>query len=415
MNSIQHIAPSIMPTLFENMNEWVWIGDEENMTVYVNHRFREMSGYENRDVVGKDGTFYFDKETQERIHMEMETKRKKWLPSSYKGKLVKKDGTLIHVAVIGTPLPEWGSLGIITDISEHVEQKSSEKLLLSVVRQSLQGIILIKKEKIVSWNRGAKFIFGYKESEVSKKWLSTIFMKEDIRRIIDTVDEDIEVEVLGKRKDGERINLILTIVWSKDDPETGMILIRNISHIRKSETILSQKHDYLMMTVKEYGIIKRKLEYIQELERLFLSDKHELQKIYDFFVFSVAHIASVWWCWLRILGSDGNITLVAEYGLGNLRNGQHIRPYTWSITEESFHKGKPVRILDLMSDPRLRTLTMAHLQRFQSASMYSFHYKWRCIGSIMLFMEDGSDPFDDEFLMHYIELFGLLLGGRTRT
>ena len=32
----------------------------------------------------------------------------------------------------------------------------------------------------------------------------------------------------------------------------------------------------------------------------------------------------------------------------------------------------------------------------------------------MLFMEDGDDLFDDEFLMHYIEIFGLLLGGRKK-
>ena len=54
---------------------------------------------------------------------------------------------------------------------------------------------------------------------------------------------------------------------------------------------------------------------------------------------------------------------------------------------------------------------MAHTQRFQSASMYAFSYHGQCIGSIMLFMEDANDPFDDEFLIHYIELFGLLLGG----
>jgi hypothetical protein len=104
--------------------------------------------------------------------------------------------------------------------------------------------------------------------------------------------------------------------------------------------------------------------------------------------------------------------LVAEYGLGSLRNGEKTRSYIGSITEESYHKRKPVRIIDLINDPRLRTLTMAHTQRFQSATMYAFGYQGKCIGSIMFFMEDGSDPFDDEFLMHYIELFGLLLGGR---
>lgn len=94
-------------------------------------------------------------------------------------------------------------------------------------------------------------------------------MKEDIKKIYATRDEDIEVEVLGKRKDGERLSLILTIVWTKDDPDTCIILLRDISHIRKSEHMITEKHNYLMQTVKEYGIIKRKLEYIQELERLF--------------------------------------------------------------------------------------------------------------------------------------------------
>jgi PAS domain S-box-containing protein len=197
------------------------------------------------------------------------------------------------VNILGSPLPDGGTIGVITDMSLYIEKKESENLLLDAIRHSLQGIILMKKKKIASWNRGAKFILGYKESEVSGKSLVGIFMNEDIKRIYETRDEDIEVEVLGKRKDGERIPLILTIVWSKDDPETCIILIRNISHIRKSEEIISQKHDYLMQTVKEYGIIKRKMEYFQELERLFYKGNTDLQKIYDFFVYSIAHIADV--------------------------------------------------------------------------------------------------------------------------
>ena len=118
-------------------------------------------------------------------------------------------------------------------------------------------------------------------------------MKEDIKRIYETLDEDLEVEVLGKRNDGERLSLILTIVWSKDEADTCMILIRDISNIRKSEEMIEQKHDYLMQTVREYGIIKRKIEYFQDLERLFYRGGTDLQKIYDFFVYSVARLANV--------------------------------------------------------------------------------------------------------------------------
>ena len=167
----------------------------------------------------------------------------------------------------------------------------TNSILLDAIRQSLQGIIMIKSEKITSWNRGAKFIFGYKESEVIGNSLSGIFMKEDIRRIYNTIDEDHELEVLGKRKDGERLSLILTIIYSKEEPDTCVILLRDISHIRKSEEMIGQKHEYLMQTVKEYGIIKRKVEYFQEMERLFFQSGTDLQKIYDFFVYSVAHIA----------------------------------------------------------------------------------------------------------------------------
>lgn len=154
-------------------------------------------------------------------------------------------------------------------MSLYIEKKESEQLLLDAVRQSLQGIILVKHKKIASWNRGAKFIFGYKASEVTGKSLAGFFMKEDIVKIYNSHDVDVEVEVLGKRKDGERISLVLTVVWSKDDPDTCILLIRNITHVRKSEELIEQKHEHLMQTVREYGIIKRKLEYIQELERLF--------------------------------------------------------------------------------------------------------------------------------------------------
>lgn len=401
------------PILFETMEEWVWIWDHLDRTISVNRRFLELSGYSEDEVSMMKSSAFWDEDTQARIHAEHEKKRKKWLTSVYPAKLRRKDGSIVHVNILWSPLPDGGTIGIITDMSLYIEKKESEDLLLDAIRHSLQGIIVVKKKKIVSWNRGAKFILWYKESEVIDKWLVGIFMNEDIKKIYSIHEEDSEVEVLWKRKDGERITLILTVIWSQHDPETCILLMRDISHIRKSEAIITQKHDYLMQTVKEYWVIKRKMEYIQELQKLFHNRHTDLQKIYDFFVYSTAHIASIEWSGLRIMDQETwELHLVAHYGIGWLKTGKHIQKYTGSITEESYHKRKPVRIIDLINDPRLSSLTMAHTQRFQTATLYALQYHGKCIWSIMFFMEDMHDPFDDEFLMHYIELFGLLLGGR---
>ena len=184
----------VIPTLFDTMNEWVWVGDDHEKTLYANDRFLEMSWYTREEVIGRKSEDFWDVGTNLRVREEHEKRRKKWMASNYEGKMLRKDGTKLHVDILGSPLPEWGTLGIITDRTDYIEKKWSEKLLLSAIRQSLQGIILVKNKKIASWNRGAKYILGYRESEVIQKSLSGILMKEDIKKIYSSRDEDVEVE-----------------------------------------------------------------------------------------------------------------------------------------------------------------------------------------------------------------------------
>jgi PAS domain S-box-containing protein len=115
----------------------------------------------------------------------------------------------------------------LRDITERKEAELTSRLLAAIVESSDDAIISKDLNGIInSWNQGAQRIFGYTEEEAIGQPVSMLIpedMIDDEPPIVGRVrsDEGIDhYETVRKRKDGQIINVSLTVSPVRDDEGT---------------------------------------------------------------------------------------------------------------------------------------------------------------------------------------------------
>ena len=159
------IKDEIFKNIIETMSEWVWIGDEEERTVYANPKFCEWMEYSLDEMIWRKSYEFWDPESVKTVQ-EANKLRKKWERSSYEWVLKSKTWKLIPVYLSWTPLPGWWTAGIMTDLREIKSIKEKDKKL----KEQLEYTLKLKKEldrQILAINNSTIVI------EVDSNWYIT--------------------------------------------------------------------------------------------------------------------------------------------------------------------------------------------------------------------------------------------------
>jgi PAS domain S-box-containing protein len=145
---------------------------------------------------------------------------------------LRRDGTEFPVELSILPFKVGASYrfnAFIADITERKRAEGTKARLAAIVESSDDAIIGKTLDGIViSWNRGAERIFGYTAEEVLGKPITMLFppdRSDEEPKIIARLQrgEHIEhFETVRRRKDGEEVDVSLTISLIKD--ETGKII-----------------------------------------------------------------------------------------------------------------------------------------------------------------------------------------------
>lgn len=165
-----------------------------------------------------------------------------------------------------------GAVHIMSDITEQKRAEEVRSRLAAIVESSDDGIISKSLDgKIVSWNRGAEKIYGYTAKEALGQPISILISEDrrqeppDILKIIQSGTSIDHYETVRRRKDGEQINVSLTISPIKDAPGKivgASIIVRDITaqkkaaeEMQKLSTAVAQASDWVVITNRE-GIIE---------------------------------------------------------------------------------------------------------------------------------------------------------------
>ncbi|MFQ6137319.1 MAG: PAS domain S-box protein [Candidatus Hydrothermarchaeales archaeon] len=155
-------------TLIETMNDGLWVIDEKGLTTFWNDRMGEISGYDPKEVVGRDVFSFFDEENQKKLKKEL-AKRPKGESSTYELEMMKEGEGRVPIIVSAAPLfdekgEHRGSFAVVTDItkrkrleeqlkeySKHLEQKVEERTReLQNAYEELKDLDRVKSDLIAN-------------------------------------------------------------------------------------------------------------------------------------------------------------------------------------------------------------------------------------------------------------------------
>jgi two-component system CheB/CheR fusion protein len=145
---------------------------------------------------------------------------------------LRRDGTEILVELTITPFKADGALlftGHLRDITDRRRDEQARRHLAAIVESSDDAVISTDLEgHIISWNRGAERIFGYKADEVIGKPVTILIPPErydEERGILERIRRGERVEhyeSVRRRKDGTLLDISLAFSPIKD--ESGRVI-----------------------------------------------------------------------------------------------------------------------------------------------------------------------------------------------
>ncbi len=157
-----------------------------------------------------------------------------------------------------------GIVCIARDITERKRAeetvRASEERFRSVTQSANDAIISAdSRESILSWNKGARAVFGYEEEEVRGKPLTLLIPEryreahqQELKRVQSTGESRVigkTVELHGLRKDGSEFPLELSLAtWTTWGETFYSAIIRDITERKQAESRLAELAYYDFLT-----------------------------------------------------------------------------------------------------------------------------------------------------------------------
>ncbi len=280
-------------TLIETSSDVIELIDQEGKIKYVNNSVINYKGYHPYELVGKNIFDFVYKDDLNNFKKEL----KKVLRSPKKGKTMEfrlkhKNGSFIwfEAAIINNiRIPYIGAIVIdLRDISVRRQTEEMKDRIIAIVNSSKDAIFSKSLDgTILSWNKSAEKIFGYKSSEIIGKSAEVIIpkdRKEELVQILAKIKSGNQVdtyETVRMTKNGTFIPVSITNTPVRD--KNGKIreistILRDITHEKELE---QRKDEFISMASHELNTPVTGLSvYIQTLQKIFEKRKDLLSNLY---------------------------------------------------------------------------------------------------------------------------------------
>ncbi|MEM4524042.1 MAG: PAS domain S-box protein, partial [Archaeoglobaceae archaeon] len=177
--------------------------------------------------------------------------------------------------VISVELRSFGKIYIARNIEKVRKMEKELALLKAVFEHSIDAIVILDLDsKIVSWNKGAEIMFGYKAEEVIGKPFLILLPQElwDLCRenfkkaVLEGFVKDIESIRIAKNGEKLIVDQTLTSIYSSNGELVGFVsIMRDITKKKETEMKLVETCEELEKKTRDLLLLQKELEYLARI------------------------------------------------------------------------------------------------------------------------------------------------------
>ncbi len=275
--------------LIDTLQEGVWVVDEKALTVFVNPRMADMLGYSVPEMEGKALFSFMAQEDIAKCEEKLK-KRRNGIKERFDFRLIKKDGSIIHVNVEAAPIFDehgvyQGSIAGVTDITERKriekELKESEEKFRDIFEKSPMGIFQSTFEgRFIDVNPALSRMMGYDSPQEVIGSIDNIAdqiyvnpeQRDEVVKIIKKTPEAVRFESMFYKKDGKKWAGKLTMRLIHDENSRPHHMDGFIEDITQQKIVEERLH----RAMEQLGMLSRRLLEVQEAER-----RHIARELHD--------------------------------------------------------------------------------------------------------------------------------------
>ncbi|NGP76580.1 PAS domain S-box protein [Balneolaceae bacterium YR4-1] len=308
-SSILHSQSFSAEDVLNNIYHAIIVTDLEGTIIYWNEGGERLFGYKSDEIIGKKASILYPKRRKNNFVDDLEnlneggTMTGQWLGRHKNGAWVWLDiKTRLLKNQEGDPI---GIVGSACDIAKQKKAESrlqeSKALANAILETTVEGVITINPRGIIlSFNKSAEEMFGYKEEELLGRNIKMLMPSphkdrhdQYLKNYLSTGKKKIigtDREVRGRRKDGSTFPMELSVSevnWDNHKIFTGLIkdltekreLEREIIQISEEEKrrIGQDLHDGLGQMLTGIGLMSQNLA--QKMEANGIPGSSELKEI----------------------------------------------------------------------------------------------------------------------------------------
>ena len=250
-------AKAFLASIVENSKDAIVSSTRDGVIVSWNRGAEQLYGYRSDEVAGKPVSMLAPADQRASLRWIGEKLERGESVGQFDGVGLTKEGKRVDISISAYPIRNGqgeitASAAILRDITARVQAQEARALLASIVDSAADAIYSAAPDgAILSWNKGAERMYGYRAEEILGKPMSMLAVggTGETRRFLDRIGTGETISQLETRvvnRDGGQVEVSLTMSPVRDGQARvvgSSTIARDITHRRQDREALQKSEE----------------------------------------------------------------------------------------------------------------------------------------------------------------------------